>query len=298
MSQVPGHDVAFMEAITKNMHVPERLSIGQGRQWGDEEVGKATRRPEELPPAYSMHVPDRLTYSEAPDISPRPLFMPSKLAVCGPLEPCWESPSAVRDGNIYRESVQSPIRRSYSDQSFGRTLSGTPSQVKQAVAVPRHVSSFRGSGHSLHQHSSASPAVPATDPQAPPLPAASPSILLPQSMLQTARQLGLQASRRLLQTISQKYRFNYQEKPPLPAVAEVPASACVEHNRRRPMENWSPEEGGAAVELIVLRRQVMKMSRRLAALERHSVERRNSEVVLLSLLLSACLLNAWLWTRR
>lgn len=56
---VPGRDPAFMEAINKNMRVPERLSVGLGRQWR-EEGGEASM---EHPPAYTMQVPDRLTYT-------------------------------------------------------------------------------------------------------------------------------------------------------------------------------------------------------------------------------------------
>ncbi|XP_049896716.1 mitochondrial fission factor-like isoform X2 [Epinephelus moara] len=299
MSQVPGRDPVLIESINKNMRVPERLSVTPGQQWQEEGGEEAMRRPEEPPLAYTMHVPDRLTYTEAPDMSPRPLFTQSKPTICGPLgaEPCWESPS----GEVFfRDVLQSPIRRSYSDQSFGRTPPGTPTQLKQALALPRHPSSSRGSGHQLHQRSTPSPSTQTTDHQAQALPDTSPSLLSPHSMLQTAKQLGLKASQRLLQTVSQKYRFPSQEKlPPARVVTEVPASALVEHSSKRAMENWSPEEeGGAAVEFIILRRQVMKMSRRLAALERHNADRRNTEVVLFSLLFSACLLNVWLWIRR
>lgn len=297
MSQVPGRDPAFMEAINKNMRVPERLSMGPEQH----DDGEAARRSMEPPPAYTMQVPDRLTYTEAPDMSPRPLFSPSKLTPSGPagLEPCWETPS----GDVFhRDMLQCPIRRSLSDQSFGRTPPGTPTQLKQGMAVARHPSSSRGSDHPLHRRS---PVV-AVDPQVQPPPQAPPaaplSLLSPQSVLQAARHMGLQASQRLLQTINHKYRFNRQERPPLPpaaAAAEARPPANVEFSSKRAMESWSPEEeGGGAVEFIVLRRQVMKMNRRLAALERHNLERRNTEVVLFSLLISACLLNAWLWIRR
>lgn len=64
MSQVPGRDPAFMEAISKNMRVPERLSIGPGQQWRQVEEGEdTTRGPEQPPPTYTMQVPDRLTYT-------------------------------------------------------------------------------------------------------------------------------------------------------------------------------------------------------------------------------------------
>uniref|UniRef100_UPI0037E7B5B2 mitochondrial fission factor-like n=1 Tax=Semicossyphus pulcher TaxID=241346 RepID=UPI0037E7B5B2 len=297
MSQVPYEDPALLEAINKHMRVPERLSVGPGQQWRREEGEEAMRRSEEFPPAITMQVPDRLTYTEAPDMSPTPLFSTSKMTICGPLslEPCWESPS----GEVFiREALQSPIRRSYSDQSFGRTPPGTPTQLKQTLTLPRHSSSLRGSSRPLPQRSS--PFARTSDPKATPLPSSPLSLLSPQSFLQTAKQLGLQASQRLLQAVSQKYRFSNQEKPPSARImAEVPAAPQMELSKRRMMESWSTEEdGGAAVEFIILRRQVLKMSRRLAALERHSSDRRNTEVVLFSLLMSACVLNVWLWIRR
>ncbi|CAN9501501.1 unnamed protein product [Ophioblennius macclurei] len=286
MAQLP--DPAFMEAININMRVPERLSMGlgpeprsgpgsgPGRYEAEEERGEAGRR---IPPAYAMHIPDRLTYAEAPDLSPRPLFKPTSGVPLG-LEPCWEHASGEA---LYRDGPQSPIRRSYSDQSFGRTPPGTPTHLKQALTVHRHPSS--SPDRRLY------PDPPAPPPQ---------SLLSPQSMLQMAKQLGQQASQRLLQKVSQKYSRN-QEKPPAATgvLSPVPASGVVDHSKTRTMENWSQEEeGGTAVEFIILRRQVMKISRRLAALERHSAEQRSTEMLLSCLLLSACLLNAWLWMRR
>lgn len=68
----------------------------------------------------------------------------------------------------------------------------------------------QGSDHPLHQCSTASLSAQTTGPQAQaqsqPFPATPLSLLSPQSMLQVARQLGLQASQRLLQTVSDKYR--------------------------------------------------------------------------------------------
>ncbi|XP_029925680.1 mitochondrial fission factor-like isoform X2 [Myripristis murdjan] len=300
MSQGPGQDPVFMEAISNNMRIPERLSVGPGRQWAGQE------EEDELPPAYSMHVPDRLTYT-APDMNPRPLFTPSRPSGHAPL---------VLDPNLddvfYREPLHvagCTIRRSYSDQSFGRSPPGTPTHPKQVLALHSHPSSSRGSGRPPRQRSFVAPSpVGTADPRpraeavALPLglPALPPGLLSPQSLLEAAKQLGLQASQRLLQTVSHKYSLNNNEKPQaVTPVAEAPDPAPVEQSRKSMMETWSvEEEGGAVVELMVLRRQVLKMSRRLAGLERQNAERKNTEVVLFSLLLSACLLNAWLWIRR
>ncbi|XP_055004324.1 mitochondrial fission factor-like isoform X2 [Boleophthalmus pectinirostris] len=225
-SPVPVRDPDFMESISKTMRVPDRLSMGLGQDQ-DQDLNQT-----EVHPVYSMQVPDRLTYAEAADLSPRPQFGPkSKPPV---LEVCVESPLEAP----HRDSQQSPIRRSMSDQSFG-----TPGTHNRALVMPRQKSS------SFMRD------------EPPP----------PQTQTQT--QLRPEAG---------------------PGQGQVERSSS-----RRAMENWSAEdEGGAAVELIVLRRQVVKMSRRLASLERHNSERRSTEFVLFCLLGSACLLNAWLWIRR
>ncbi|XP_056451507.1 mitochondrial fission factor-like isoform X3 [Gadus chalcogrammus] len=94
--------------------------------------------------------------------------------------------------------------------------------------------------------------------------------------------------------------FNYPETPArVRPAAEASGPVNKGVSRKRATESWSQDdEGGAVVEFIVLRRQVLKMSRRLAGLERQNTERRNTEALLFSLLLSACLLNGWLWIRR
>ncbi|XP_066501495.1 mitochondrial fission factor-like isoform X2 [Hoplias malabaricus] len=253
-SQVRGGDPYFTEIISKKMRVPERLRVGHGSLAEEQ-------RPEDLLPVYSMHVPDRLALTDAPDLSPRPLFSRQSASSMRDLHRgAWDKETHTR------ESVQSPLRRSYSDQTFGRTPPGTPTQSKQAP-------------HSTSVVGRATPVDP--DPDLPPpgplqFPTVPPSLLSPQSMLYTARQLGQQASKKLLQTVTQKC-----------------SSSTIQ-------ESWfSPEEEtGTAVEFIVLRRQVVKMSRRIAGLEKQNAERRQNELVLFSLLLSACLINGWLWMRR
>ncbi|XP_024249700.1 mitochondrial fission factor isoform X3 [Oncorhynchus tshawytscha] len=267
VSQVRGgRDPVFSEAINQKMRVPDRLRVGPGMGQGGEEArqGRAER-----PASYSMHIPDRLSLTDAPDMSPRPLFTPSKHNSALPLGLAWEAQQqGAWDRDPYmREPVQSPLRRSYSDQAFGRSDPDTPTS-KQALHTP----TFRG-GAGCPPKRSAAAANPLPMPLG--LPAIPPSHLSPTTMLQAAKELGQQASQRLLQTVTQKYSAMH--------------------------DSWmSPDDEGsaAAVEFIVLRRQVVKMSRRLAGLERQNAECRQTELVLFSLLLSACLLNGWLWIRR
>ncbi|XP_072518671.1 mitochondrial fission factor homolog B-like isoform X2 [Salminus brasiliensis] len=277
-SQVRGGDPYYTEVISQRMRVPERLRVGHGG------LAEETR-PEDLLAVYSMHVPDRLALTDAPDLSPRPLFSKQSATSVWDLQrEAWDKEAQMRD------AVQSPLRRSYSDQTFGRTPPGTPTHSKQAQAL--HSPSVRSAGRAPPVHPD------------PPLPEplqfsnVPPSLLSPQSMLQAARQLGQQASKKLLQTVTQKYstRFGFPENPP-PQPVEVHSDQT---RKSTTQESWlSPEEeSGTAVEFIVLRRQVVKMSRRIAGLERQNAERKQNELVLLSLLLSACLLNGWLWMRR
>ncbi|KAG7260197.1 hypothetical protein CRUP_015348 [Coryphaenoides rupestris] len=264
-------DPRYSEAINQNMQVPDHLAMGGGGPlWAgmrEEEAGSRWRS-EEPAASYNMHIPDRLTYTETPDLNPRPMFTASKTAQSNPLtlETCWENQGS-REGD-HRDLLHSPMRRSYSDQSFGRTPPDTPTHLKYTVA---HLASPRGSGGSLSQCPTgpgAAMALPAGQAQAPEPPESRPSLLSHYPLLQAAWQLGQQASQRLLQAINHKYRFNDPE---------APARA------RRAAEPSGP---------------VLKMSRRLAGLERQNAERRNTEMLLFSLLLSACLLNGWLWVRR
>lgn len=290
-------DALYTEAINQKMRVPDRLRVGPGRSRGgggegeEDEEGRA--RKDDPPPAYSMHIPDRLSYADAPDLSSRPLFTSGGPASSSS-QPMgmglgWEGQRSAWERDIfYREPAQSPMRRSYSDQAFP----GTPKQGPRG-----HTPSSRGGPDGTPSKRPPGVGVSAS-PLAPP-----PTLLSPQSVLQAARELGQQASQRLLQTVQQKYRsrFSYPEQPAVLATPEVTTPTQLEHSRKSGLqESWlSPEEeGGTAVEFIVLRRQVVKMSRRLAGLERQNAERRQTELVLFSILLSACLLNGWLWIRR
>ncbi|MCJ8740567.1 hypothetical protein PDJAM_G00060450 [Pangasius djambal] len=276
----PLRDPLFTAVISERMRVPERLRVSQAA------VEDLKVRAEGLPPAFSMHVPDRLALTDAPDLSPRPLF--SRDNARGPASSIWNLQHGPGDREAYaREHVHSPLRRSYSDQAFGRTPSGTPTHSK-------HSPSARHCAGSM-------PAAPTDSPLTVPqgLGAIGPVLLTPQSVLQAARKLGKQASYRILQTVTQKYssRFGFPENPP-PQPLEDHADQALKSSSTQEFWRSPEEESGTTVELIVLRRQMMKMNRRIANLEKQNAERKQSELVFFSLLLSACLINGWLWMRK
>ncbi|CAB1352455.1 unnamed protein product, partial [Coregonus sp. 'balchen'] len=198
VSQVRGgRDSIFSEAINQKMRVPDRLRVGpgMGQRWEEERQGCA-----ECPASYIMHIPDRLSLTDAPDMSPRPLFTSSKQGSALPLGPAWEAQQHSawdREREPYmREPVQSPLRRSYSDQAFGRSDPGTPT-CKQTPHTPI---SCGGAGRPPQRSTAAADTLPLPLPLG--LPAIPPSLLSPQTMLQAAKELGQQASQCLLQTLS------------------------------------------------------------------------------------------------
>ncbi|XP_016405619.1 mitochondrial fission factor homolog B-like [Sinocyclocheilus rhinocerous] len=258
-------DPYFTEVISQRMQVPERLRVGPAPHAQE----PAEQRHEELPAAYSMHIPDRL-------------------ALTGRLHIGHSSDYLLNRYTPTCNVSQSPLRRSYSDQAFGRTPPGTPTHSRQTLRSQ----SPRSIGRPPVVHTDPSP------PKPPGLPSIPPNLLSPQSMLQAAKELGQQASQKLLQTVTTKYssRFGYPENHPSQAVEVQPDQSRTSASQ----EFWlSPEEDtGTAVQFMVLRRQVVKMSRRIAGLERQNAEHRQTELVLFSMLLSACLINGWLWMRR
>lgn len=268
---------SYSEAINQRMRVPERIRVAPST------LAEEERRPREVHPAYTMQIPDKLALTDAPDLSARPLFSRHTSGHAS----MWDLHQGAlgTDTSYLQHTSQSPIRRSFSDQAFGRSPPLTPTRSKEALQS----TSSRGSGRA------------STPSQRDPVPlgALSPSLLSPQGVLQAAKELGQQASQRLLQTVAQKYssRFGIVETPQRSSGEIQP---YTEHRKSALQDSWlSPEEdSGTAVEFIVLRRQLLKMSRRLAALERQNVEHKQAEMLLFSLVVSAVLLNGWLWMRR
>ncbi|KAL2094410.1 hypothetical protein ACEWY4_009129 [Coilia grayii] len=282
----------YSETINQRMRVPDRIRVAPGPLVEEEQ------RAEEDHPAYTMHIPDKLalTGEYVPDLSVRPLLSKEGPAHTGSM---WDRHQGALGVDVPypQQSAHSPIRRSLSDQAFGRSPPLTPTRSKEALQTPSSRTSRRALAPGQRGSVPIDPR--ATAPPAPAQGPLSPSLLSAHGVLQAARELGQQASQRLLQTVAQKYssRFGLQE-PPSRSATEV--QPCPENRRSALQESWlcSEEESGAAVEFIVLRRQLLKMSRRLAALERQNVEHKQAEMLLFSLLASAVLLNGWLWMRR
>ncbi|XP_066571380.1 mitochondrial fission factor isoform X2 [Amia ocellicauda] len=228
-----GHDLGFTEVINQQMRVPERLRVAGVPLEEEEEEEEGAR--EDTPPSFSMHIPDRISLSDAPDLSPRPLFLPhptmrsATQLNSGTMGALSDTPPTSWDRRSADRAQRGSLRRSFSDCTISRSPLAPPSASKQR----------------LHLHP--------------------------------------------LYSFPEHAQTDASDGPP-----------STDHIKRSVAEQWqSPEaEEGGAVEVIVLRRQVSKMSRRLAGLERQNIEHRRTELLLFSLLLSACVVNSCLWLRR
>ncbi|XP_058845243.1 mitochondrial fission factor-like isoform X2 [Acipenser ruthenus] len=222
------YDLCFTEAISQQMRVPDRLKVADPSLGGMEELKR-----DDPPPSFNMHLPDRLSLADMPDLGPRPPFLnisPQK---------SWIVPSAalhtpsplgmLQDQHTGgwergRYTREASLRRSMSDCAFSKSSS--------AMCV------------SKQQHS--------------------------------------------------LYSF------PECTQADTTDHAFTEHSKRSIHDSGIVLEGEdvGVVEVLALRRQLSKMSRRLAGLEKQSAAHRQTELVLFTLLVSASLVNSWLWLRR
>nr|XP_015207129.1 PREDICTED: uncharacterized protein LOC102690000 [Lepisosteus oculatus]XP_015207130.1 PREDICTED: uncharacterized protein LOC102690000 [Lepisosteus oculatus]XP_015207131.1 PREDICTED: uncharacterized protein LOC102690000 [Lepisosteus oculatus]XP_015207132.1 PREDICTED: uncharacterized protein LOC102690000 [Lepisosteus oculatus] len=191
-------DLGFTEVISQRMCVPEHLRVAAMPSEEQEGPGR------EPPPSFSMHVPDRISLADVPDVSPRPPFFPRLSQGWTPQPPAAlrragysgvlsESLAAGWDRGTHRQEEQASLRRSFSDCTFIRS-SAAPSSGSRPQQPLQPLQSV---GHPQHPDSPSSPLEPL------------PSLLSPQNMLRTARELGQQATQQLLQTITQKYSPSY-----------------------------------------------------------------------------------------
>ncbi|XP_041111698.1 mitochondrial fission factor-like isoform X2 [Polyodon spathula] len=272
-------DLSFTEAINQQMRVPDRLKVADPSLGGEGEL-----KQDDPPPSFSMHLPDRLSLADMPDLGPRPSF-PNKSS-----QKPWFDPSAAlhtpsqlgmlpdqhtggwERGRYIREAS---LRRSMSDCAFSKSSS--------AMCVSKQK-------HSLRDVRSPCP-VPLYSSTGPDL-----NLLSSHSVLNAAKYVGRQVSQRLLQAINEKFATSFSEC----IQADTTDHAFTEPSKRSIHDSGLVLDGEdfGFVEVLALRRQLNKMSRRLAGLEKQSAAHRQTELVLFTLLVSASLVNSWLWLRR
>ncbi|XP_063272940.1 mitochondrial fission factor homolog A-like [Prinia subflava] len=254
-------DLLFTEAINQRMQVPSRLKVAESCSPGDSRAGT-----EDVPASFQMHIPDRISLAEIPDTSLRPVLLaqprkvPSVVVHVSP-EPSGDVPF-LPSGS--RASAQRRKRSGHhsSRARRDRTLSDS---VQLAV-------------HSPGQHHEGPGSCPLPAPSAPlPLLTEAGRIYSVQNIFQTLYLLGQVLLHRVQDSL----------RDPAPSRCQEPMPAAE-----------SALEEAGVTEVAAMRRQLARISGRLRVLEEQSHAWRQKEALVYSVMISACLINTWLWLRR
>ncbi|KAL9836822.1 mitochondrial fission factor homolog A-like isoform 2-T3 [Geothlypis trichas] len=254
-------DLLFTEAINQRMQVPSRLKVAESCSPGDR--GTVA---EDVPPSFRMHIPERISLAEIPDTSLRPVLLtqprkvPSVVVHLSP-DPSGDLPflpPASRAGAQRRKRAGHHSSRARRDR--------TPSDSAQLAL------------HSPGQHHEGPGSCPLPAPSAPlPLCTEAGRIYSMQNILQTVCLLG--------QVLFQRVQDSLRD--PVLCSSQEPGPAAE-----------SPLEEAGVTEVAAMRRQLARISGRLRVLEEQCHAWRQKEALVYSVMISACLINTWLWLRR
>ncbi|XP_063201834.1 fetal and adult testis-expressed transcript protein isoform X1 [Chroicocephalus ridibundus] len=256
-------DLLFTEAINQRMQVPNRLKVADGFSPVDKEPVT-----EDVPPSFRMHIPDRISLAEISDASLRPILLNQQRKV--PSVVVHMSPDSSAQPTHLRElpflhgdsRSNSQKRRRLGHHSSRSRRERTPSDCAQLALYS-------------HERPDVCP-LPAR--RAPlPLLAEAGRIYSMQNIFQTMYQLGQVLFHRVQNSLQDPVPSSSQEAGPAP--------------------ESTLEEVGMA-EMAAMRKQLTRISQRLRVLEEQCNAWRQKEALVYSVLISACLINTWLWLRR
>ncbi|XP_057888398.1 mitochondrial fission factor homolog A-like isoform X2 [Melospiza georgiana] len=254
-------DLLFTEAINQRMQVPPRLKVAESCSPGDRDTVA-----EDVPASFRMYIPERISLAEVPDTGLRPVLLtqprkvPSVVVHVSP-EPCGDVPF------LPPASRASAQRRKRAGHHSSRTRRDrTPSDSAQLAL------------HSPGQHHEGPGSCALPAPSAPlPLCTEAGRIYSMQNIFQTMYLLG--------QVLFQRVQDSLWDPRPCSSQEPVPAA-----------ESTSEEAG--VTEVAAMRRQLARISGRLHVLEEQCHAWRQKEALVYSVMISACLINTWLWLRR
>ncbi|KAM6413635.1 mitochondrial fission factor homolog A-like isoform 1-T2 [Rhynochetos jubatus] len=260
-------DLLFTEAINQRMQVPNRLKVADSFSPVDEEPVT-----EDVPPSFRMHIPDRISLADVSDASLRPVLLNQQRKV----------PSVV----VHMSPDPSVQPTHLGELPFLHVASRSSSQKRKRLG--HHSSRLRRerTPSDYAQLASHSPGQHHERPDMCPLPACSAPLPL---LADTGRIYSMQNIFQTLYHLSRVLFHRVQDSlqdPVLPSSQEAgpgPESAL--------------EEVGVA-EMVAMRKQLARISGRLRVLEEQCNAWQQKEAMIYSVLISACLINTWLWLRR
>ncbi|KAM7094940.1 LOW QUALITY PROTEIN: mitochondrial fission factor homolog B-like [Ciconia maguari] len=260
-------DLLFTEAINQRMQV-HRLKVVDSFSPVDEEPVT-----EDVPLPFRMHIPDRISLAEISDASLRPILVnqqrkvPSVMVHMSPELPL-RSPHRLGELPFLHVASRSSSQK--------RKRSGHHSSRLRRERTPSDCAQL-----ALH-----SPGQDHERLDACPLPARSAPLPL---LMETGRIYSMQNIFQTMYLLGQVLFSRVQDSLQDP----VPSSS----QETGPAPESTLEEVGVA-EMAAMRKQLTRISGRLHVLEEQCNAWRQKEALVYSMLISACLINTWLWLRR
>ncbi|XP_040470263.1 fetal and adult testis-expressed transcript protein isoform X2 [Falco naumanni] len=256
-------DLLFTEAINQRMQVPNRLKVADSLSPVDEEPVT-----EDGSPSFQMHIPDRISLAET-DAGLRPNLQKKVPSVVVHMSPdASGQPTHLEELPFLHVANRSSSqkRKRLGHHSSRSRRERTPNDCAQLAL------------HSPGQHHERLDACPPPVRSAPlPVLTEMGRIYSMQNIFRTMYLLGQVLFHRVWDSLQGSVPSSSQEAGP------APESAL--------------EEVGVA-EMAAMRKQLMKISGRLRVLEEQCNAWRQKEALVYSVMISACLINTWLWLRR
>ncbi|XP_006001371.1 mitochondrial fission factor-like [Latimeria chalumnae] len=281
-------DVQYTRAISRRMRVPVSLRVAEP------DFNHESEKNEELPLSHSMHIPNRISLSDILDLGLGPTI-PDQFITNPPSSSSSAlSVSTVASADVHNINMESarglltyqqdPVCQSHRERCQQECENrAVPSKLVRQLSN-RDKTSF------------------------------SPLLLLPsfpeeqknfsfRNVYRTAKLVGYELSQHVLESLKQKFggRVIFLDDN----TTKCPSSL----GKTRPL-SWpqvpSLHDGGMVSEglenlsdagIIALRRQLNKINHRLQLLEKECIVHKQNEQLLFSIMIAACLVNAWLWLR-
>uniref|UniRef100_A0A1A8I2S9 Mitochondrial fission factor n=1 Tax=Nothobranchius kuhntae TaxID=321403 RepID=A0A1A8I2S9_NOTKU len=282
------YDLEYTEGISQKMRIPQMLKVAP-QHHEEPRVGV-----QDVHPSVIMQVPDRIVISgdSAKPKFPRDL----DLIQSTPLETLsLKTPPRVLTLNERPLDFMEEEQRAAPDSE---ELTRPQGRLRRERSASENAA-VRHNNQLVNNDSASASHPPATVQPCPPLPVAEEHNLYSASgVLSFIQSTTRRAYQQVLEVLDEE---DPRSKPSLRGGSALSSNPMPES--RLALSTYEPALEGAADDLTVvdvatLRRQLLKLNRRLHHLEEESKERAKREMIMCSISIAFWLINTWVWLRR
>ncbi|XP_030065458.1 mitochondrial fission factor isoform X1 [Microcaecilia unicolor] len=284
-------DLGFMEAINQSMQVPSRLKVAEESiQQDDAEIK------DDPPLSFQMHIPNRISLVGMTDVSVRPFLLNQVQE--NSLVRAYDTIDHSTIGSVESPFLKVTTRSGMQKHQRKASLKKSKRERSESEHTSLTVRTVDQPHYRQEKHLTSAPHFPSFTENG--------KIYSLQNICRTVRFLGCLLSHRLQDSL------HSPTLPSVPALMENGGSEPGALGKRRSLswpQLYSLQEVRSEysdghvkelgmLEVAAMRKQLNTISGRLQILEEERTGRHQKEVVIFSVLLTACFINAWLWLRR